>query len=108
MKYDIYVRILDEIITEAPDKYARYRFSAEDVEKRTQARARASIHLYLKVLFGALDFEDRERLLTDGAHDGGVDAYYVDSELKTTYKITLKGASMRKRQAKLTDTTQPE
>lgn len=90
MKYDIYVRILDQIISEAPPSYTRYHLSNTDIEKINQARSRASIHLYLKVSFGLLNFEERERVITDGTYDGGIDGYYIDIETKTIYLIQAK------------------
>lgn len=77
-KYDTLVNILDRIRFEAPKEHKRYRPKSGDVEKLNQARSRALIHLFLKVSFGLLDFKEREKLVTDGGQDGGVDAYYID------------------------------
>lgn len=90
MKYKIYLNILDQILREAPDRYARYRLDDLDEEKLNQARSRASIHLFLKVSFGLLDFEDRERLVTDGSYDGGIDGYYIDKDTKSLYLLQAK------------------
>lgn len=90
MKYDIYIRILDKMCEEAPGANRRYHPALPDTEKLNQARARASIHLYLKVLFGILDFSEREYFITDGSFDGGIDAYYINSETKTIYLIQAK------------------
>lgn len=91
MKYDILVSILDKICEEAPPNYAKkYSFSGMDLEKINQARARAFIHLYLKVLFGIVDFSERERVITDGSYDGGVDGYYIDVERKIIHIIQSK------------------
>lgn len=90
MKYEIYIRILDRICEDAPSKNARYHPAPTDIEKVNQARARASIHLYLKVLFGMLDFKEREYFVTDGTFDGGIDAYYIDSDTKTIYLVQAK------------------
>ena len=58
------VNILDRLRLEAPAKYAsRYNPPVDVPEKLNQARSRAFIHLYMKVSFGLLDFEERERTL---------------------------------------------
>ncbi|WP_051916836.1 MULTISPECIES: AIPR family protein [unclassified Serratia (in: enterobacteria)] len=90
MKYKVYLNILDQIIKEAPQKFARYRIEEFDSEKLNQARSRASIHLFLKVSFGLLDFEERERVITDGSYDGGIDGYYIDQETKCLYLLQAK------------------
>ncbi|VXD06685.1 AIPR protein [Enterobacterales bacterium 8AC] len=90
MKYKVYLNILDQIIKEAPRKFARYRIEEFDSEKLNQARSRASIHLFLKVSFGLLDFEERERVITDGSYDGGIDGYYIDQETKYLYLLQAK------------------
>lgn len=89
-KYKTLVHILDQICQEAPEKFKRYRPEINDIEKSNQARSRALIHLYLKVNFGLLDFSSRERLITDGSYDGGIDAYYIDKETRTIYIIQSK------------------
>lgn len=48
------------------------------------------IHLYLKVMFGLTDFDERERYVTDGGYDGGVDAYYMDRATRTIYIVQSK------------------
>ncbi|MBA5204530.1 AIPR family protein [Pectobacterium aroidearum] len=90
MKYKTYVNILDQIIKEAPSKFSKYRCEGFDTEKINQARSRASIHLFLKVSFGLLDFEERERVITDGAYDGGIDGYYIDQDTKCLYLLQAK------------------
>lgn len=90
VKYDVYLRILDQIIDEAPERYARYNRKLLDDEKLNQARSRASIHLFLKVSFGLLGFDERERLITDASYDGGIDGYYINRDNKTIYLIQAK------------------
>jgi hypothetical protein len=91
MKYDTLVTILDTIRAEAPTKYsAKYQPNGTEIEKINNARSRAFIHLYLKVAFGVLDFEEREHFVTDGTGDGGVDAYYIDDTAKTICFIQAK------------------
>lgn len=77
-KYETLVNILDRLRFEAPRELKRYRPKLGDEEKLNQARSRALIHLFLKVSFGLLSFKERERFVTDGSHDGGIDAYYID------------------------------
>src|ERR1051325_1439175 len=89
-KYQTLVNILDELRKEAPAENKRYYPLETDLEKLNQARSRAFIHLFLKVKFGLLDFKERERLITDGPYDGGIDGYYIDEELKRVYLIQSK------------------
>ncbi|WP_010628170.1 hypothetical protein, partial [Halomonas sp. KM-1] len=90
MKYKVYLNILDQILRDAPERFVRYRIGDLDPEKLNQARSRASIHLFLKVSFGLLNFEERERLITDGSYDGGIDGYYIDQETKKLYLLQAK------------------
>lgn len=89
-KYQTFVNILDQLRSEAPIKNSRYYPPESDVEKVNQARSRAFIHLFLKVQFGLIDFQERERLITDGSYDGGIDAYFIDEESKTLHLIQSK------------------
>lgn len=78
VKYQTLVNVLDRIRSEAPADFRRYHVSEGNHEGVNQARSRAYIHLYLKVRYGLLDFAAREKLITDGAADGGIDAYFID------------------------------
>lgn len=89
-KYETLQNVLNRLRLEAPSKYTKYRPSESDTEKLNQALARAYIHLYLKVNYGILDFEDREKYVTDGTDDGGIDAYYIDEDVKMIYLIQSK------------------
>lgn len=95
MQYQTLVRILDAIRAEAPPENRRYAPDPNDLEKVNQARARAFIHLYLKVMFGLTDFAERERTLTDRNGDGGIDGYYIDSESKTIHLLQSKFRTTR-------------
>lgn len=88
--YTILVNILDELRKEAPLKAKRYHPSQAELDKIANARARAFIHLYLKVKFGLLTFSSREDLLTDESADGGIDAYFIDKCNKTIHLIQSK------------------
>ena len=89
-KYKTLINILDTIITEAPAAMNKKYPKSTDIEKQNQSRARAFIHLYLKVNFGLLDFCEREHFITDGSYDGGIDGYYIHIETKTIYFIQSK------------------
>jgi hypothetical protein len=86
------VRVLDGLRREAiGTKYEkRYNPTESNKEAVLQARSRAFIHLFLKVMFGIPSLEDRELRVTDGAHDGGIDGYYIDSASKMIYIIQSK------------------
>jgi AIPR protein len=97
MRYQTLLRVLDKIRSEAPEAQAsRYRPDDDDIEKINQARARAFIHLYMKVMFGLSGFSERERTITDAASDGGIDGYYIDSDAKLIYFIQSKFRTTQK------------
>ncbi len=91
-KYATMLKILDQIRQEAiPAGFtSRYIAGTADAEQQNQERARAFIHLYLKVLFGLLDFKEREHFITDGAYDGGIDGYFIQEDGRTVYFIQSK------------------
>ena len=86
------IRVLDGIRSEAEAaRHTRlYATDSSDQEAIWQARARAYVHLYLKVMFGIREFSDREQLVTDGSFDGGIDGYYIDRTSKRIYLIQSK------------------
>lgn len=81
-KYETLVNILDKIIEKKPAEKYQKLYSLDTQQSKDQSRSRAYIHLYLMARYGILDFKDREVLLTDGANDGGIDAFYVDKDQK--------------------------
>lgn len=90
-KYHTLLNILDRLRSETTTLHtAKYNPPPEDVEGTNQARARAFIHLYLKVSFGILDFNSREYFVTDGTNDGGIDGYYINADNKTIYFLQSK------------------
>lgn len=89
-KFHTLTKSLDTLRQEAPKSYKSYHPDANDHEGLCQARALAYIHLLLKVRFGIADFLDRHKLITDGTQDGGVDAYYIDTERKKLFLIQSK------------------
>jgi len=82
-KYEILTNILDGYVREGA-RLARRKsfFDTSTVEKSNQAKSRAFIHLYLAATYGVLDFEEREHTITDASYDGGIDAYFIDSDHK--------------------------
>lgn len=89
-KYETLINILDELRNEAPIKFKRYYPAINEDEKINHARSLAFIHLYLKVKFGLIKFKDREDCICDGAYDGGIDAYYINTDKKVIYFIQSK------------------
>ncbi|WIJ65540.1 AIPR family protein [Serratia nevei] len=91
MKYNMLVNILDRIRLEAPERQSKtYMPDNEDIDRVNAARSRAYIHLFLKVSFGITNFIEREKFVTDGSYDGGIDGYYIEPELRTIYIIQSK------------------
>ena len=88
-KYEILIKILDSIVYEAPEKYSKL-YGRENTEQYNASLSRAFIHLFLKVRFDLLDFEEREHFVTDGANDGGIDGYYVDKENRQLFLFQSK------------------
>lgn len=96
IKYNFLVKILDQIRKEGWSNYSKkYAKNEVDNEKINQARARAFIHLYLKVSFGLTNFEEREHFITDGSYDGGIDGYYIHSDSKSIFFIQSKFRTTR-------------
>jgi len=89
-KYSILLNILDTIIKEAPSSMSKKYPQTDNLDLVNHARSRAFIHLFLKVTFGLLNFEEREHFITDGPYDGGIDGYYINPENKTVYYIQSK------------------
>lgn len=76
--YDMLLNILDKIIEEAPEKYSKlYEKDRSKKEQYNSSLSRAFIHMFLKVRFDILSFEEREHYVTDGPNDGGVDGYLL-------------------------------
>lgn len=92
MSYQAFLRTLDALRNEAPKNFKSYHPHVDEIDKVNQARAKAFIHLLLKVRFGVADFEHRHELICDGTQDGGVDGYYIDTEARC---ITLIQAKFR-------------
>lgn len=86
------VHVLDGIRAEAiGTKYEHtYANGSAISEGIWQARSRAYIHLYLKVMFGIIDFSEREVYVTDGSGDGGIDGYFIDADSHTIILIQSK------------------
>lgn len=89
-KYTTLVRVLDRLCDEAPAEWRSYHPDTDDAAAVNRARSRAYLHLFLKVRFGLLTFGEREAFVTEGSQDGGVDAFFIDSETRTIYFIQSK------------------
>lgn len=89
-KFDALIRTLDTLRREAPESYKTYHPDDDDADGLCLARSLAFIHLLIKVRFGIADFLERHKLITDGAQDGGVDAFYIDTEQKKLFLIQSK------------------
>jgi len=89
-KYDVLVQVLDRLRQEAPEEYRSYHPEEANVEGVNQARAKAFLHLFLKVKFGLLTFLEREAFITEGTGDGGIDAYYIDTNARTIFFLQSK------------------
>lgn len=89
-KYNDLINILDKTRLEAPIEYKKYHPDESQVEQLNSARARAFIHLFLKVKFGITDFLEREENITDDPGDAGIDGYFIDSENRILYFIQSK------------------
>jgi len=91
-KYSTLTRVLDGIRNEpeAATYAKKYANGNSEPDAVKAARARAYIHLLLRVRFGVFSFDACEHFITDGSQDGGVDAYYIDNINKTVYFIQSK------------------
>lgn len=88
--YATLCRVLDSLRAEAPPSNTTYRPPAGNQDALIQARSRALLHLFLKARFGLVRFTEREALVTDGPHDRGIDAYYIDQRSKRIYVLQSK------------------
>lgn len=89
-KYILLLNVLDNLCKEAPTGNKSYHPNKDDHDKLNKARSKAFINLFLKVKFGLLTFNERDRYITDGTNDAGIDAYFIDKELKIIYFIQSK------------------
>lgn len=89
-KYELLINTLNALRKEAPKSYKSYYPDINDINKVNAANSRAYIHLLLKAKFNLLTFEEREKFITDGPQDGGIDAYYIDYGKKEIYFIQSK------------------
>lgn len=89
-QFDTLIRSLDVLGNEAPKSYKSYHAKDGNYEELSQARSLAFIHLLLKVRFGVAGFLERHKLITDGTQDGGIDAYFIDTDRKKLFLIQSK------------------
>lgn len=88
--YSHLLNVLDRISNEAPPEYKTYYPESGDIEVLNKARSRSFIHLFLLARFGLINFIEREKYITDGVNDAGIDGYYIDRELKKIFFIQSK------------------
>jgi hypothetical protein len=88
--YNTLCRVLDSLRAEAPPSSPIYNPPPGNQSAVIQARSRALLHLFLKARFGLVRFAEREALVTDGANDGGIDAYYIDQRNKRIFVLQSK------------------
>jgi hypothetical protein len=88
--YGTLCKVLDSLRNEAPTSNAAYHPKPGNHDGIIMARSRALLHLYLKARFGLISFADREKFITDGPHDGGIDAFYIDENTKRIHILQAK------------------
>jgi AIPR protein len=88
--YATLCRVLDQILNESNDSKKVNTPHPAHAEHLIQARSRALLHLFLKAKFGQTDYNTREKLVTDGPQDGGIDAYFIDKSAKIIYILQSK------------------
>jgi AIPR protein len=91
LKYRTLCAILDKRIKDGANLGRRkYQRANDNTESLQQARSAAFVHLYLEVTKNIFDFDKRDHFVTDGANDGGVDAYFINKEDKSIELIQAK------------------
>lgn len=88
--YATLCKVLDALRKEAPPANTIYHPATGAKDGLVNARSRALLHLFLKARFGLTRFNDRERQVTDGTFDGGIDAYHIDDQHKRIYVLQSK------------------
>lgn len=89
-KYNTLIKILDKIRDEAPNDFLSYRPDPRNFNALNSARSKTLIHIFLKVKCGISQFRQRHELITEGSGDGGVDAYFLDTENKVLLLVQSK------------------
>ncbi|MFZ6648815.1 AIPR family protein [Undibacterium sp. TJN25] len=88
--YKTLCKVLESLCNEAPSALAIYHPSKLNHDALIQAQSRALLHLYLKARFGLVSFSDREKFVTDGPSDGGIDAFFIDENTKRIHILQAK------------------
>jgi len=88
--YDTLCKVLDALRAEAPSDDVTYNPPPQNAGAIIQARSRALLHLFLKARFGLVRFAERQKFITDGTADGGIDAYFIDRKNKRIYVLQSK------------------
>jgi hypothetical protein len=96
-KYTSLIKILDRIRMEGVAAgFTSYGSDENNLDWENQARSRAYVHLFIKVKFGLLSFPDRERCITDGTQDGGIDGYFIDQDSRVIFLLQSKSRASEK------------
>lgn len=103
--YKTLCTVLDSLCNEAPASLSIYHPLKTNQDAVVQARSRALLHLYLKARFGLGSFEEREKLITDGPNDGGIDAFFIDKNTKRIHILQAKFRAHAKNFAETAITT---
>jgi hypothetical protein len=88
--YNTLCKVLDSLCNEASADLAIYHPPKVNKDALVQAHSRALLHLYLKTRFGLVSFSEREKFITDGPYDGGIDAFYIDGNTKRIHVLQAK------------------
>lgn len=99
-KFTALIKILDNIRDQVPKTPKYSRFYSKKSDDVVYSRGQAFIHLLLWIKFGVDTFEERNNLITDGPHDGGLDAYYISQSEKIVYLVQAKFKSNKNSFAK--------
>lgn len=89
-QYNTLCNVLDSLRKEAPAGDQTYQPVPLTQDALIQARSKALLHLFLKARFGITEFNDQVLQVTDGPHDGGIDAFHVDEKNKLIYVLQSK------------------
>lgn len=89
-QYNTLCNVLDSLRKEAPAGDQTYQPVPLTQDALIQARSKALLHLFLKARFGITEFNDRFLQVTDGPHDGGIDAFHIDEKNKFIYVLQSK------------------
>ena len=88
--YETFINIIEATRKEAPAEYARFHPDEDNPQALVTARSLALTHMFLKAKFGLTTFSERDPYVTDGPNDGGIDAFFIDTENHKIYVVQTK------------------